>query len=222
MNKTIVTLIWLTVASHGAPSPSEIATLRLKAEAMSVEYSSTSNVVVLVMSAESEESLSSVDIFAPGGASVLRMKANGGRKLAVSGYTIESQESSYEEFFGTYPEGLYPIRARTADGRPVRGEATLSYVLPSPAVVIYPLEGTENLPTSGLVIRWQPDAQAAGHYVSLEQNGNDGLTVELPPGTDHFSVPDGILLPHTKTQIEVGVIGENGNRTLVELSCSTR
>jgi hypothetical protein len=222
MNKAIALLIGLTLTSHDAPSPSVIATLRLKEEAMSLEYTSTANEVVVVMSAESEESLSSVDIFSPGGAAVLRMKASGGRKLALSGYTIESQETSFEEFFGTYPEGMYSIRALTGDGRPVRGRAALSYVLPAPAVVLHPLQGAGDLPTSGLVIRWKSDSQATGYYVSLEQNENDGLTVKLPPGTEHFSVPDGILLPHTKTQVEVGVIGENGNRTLVEISCSTR
>ncbi len=221
MNKAIIIVIGLTLVSLDAPSPTDFATLRLKDEAMNLEYSATADKVVLVMSAESDESLSSVDILAPGGASVLRMRADGGRKLALSGYTIESQEKSIAEFFGTYSEGTYNIRARTVDGRPVRGQAALSYVLPSPAAMVYPLPGAADLPTRGLVIRWKPDTQAAGYHVVLEQNENDGLSVDLPKGTDQFIVPDGILLPNTKTQVEVGVIGENGNRTLVEIACAT-
>ncbi len=221
MNKALFTLIGLGLVSLDGPSPLPIDTLRLKEEAMSLEYTATSNEVVLVMSAEAEESLGTVELLAPNGSSVLRMRADGGRKLALSGYTVESQELEIAELFAAYPEGTYHIRARTLDGRPVVGEAELSHVLPAAPILTYPADGAAGLPASGLVIRWEPDAEAAAYHVNLEQNENDGLSVELPPGSKQFVVPDGILLPNTKTQIELGVIGENGNRTFVEILCTT-
>jgi hypothetical protein len=221
MNRALFAWIALGLVSLDGPSPLAIDTLRLKEEAMTLEYTATSNEVVVVMSAEAEESLGSVELVAPSGASVLRIRSDGGRKLALSGYSIESQEMEIAELFGVYPEGTYHIRARTPDGRPVVGEAVLSHVLPATPVLIHPQEGAVGLPTSGLVIRWEPDAQAAAYHVNLEQNENDGLSVELPPGSKQFVVPDGVLQPNTKTQIELAVIGENGNRTLVEILCTT-
>lgn len=222
MYKVITTLGAFALASLDLPIAKNDTALRLKEETMSLEYTATADEVVLVMSAESEESLSSIDVRDPKGASVLKMRAAGGRKLALSGYTVESQETSFAEFFGTYSEGLYRIHARTADGRDVKGQALLSYTLPAAPEMVYPLEGAVDVPASGLVIRWKADASAAGYQVVLEQDENDGLSVALPPGTDSFQVPDGVLHPHTKTQVEVAVIGENGNRTLVEIACATR
>ena len=222
MNKATLALIGLTFVSHDAPSPTDVDALQLKEEEMVLEYSATLNEAAILMAAESEESLGSVEVYAPDGTSVLRVQSSGGRKLALSGYKIESQEMDLAELCASYAQGTYHIRARTADGRIARGTAALSHVIPPPAVVLFPVEGTLDLPTSGLVIRWKPDVEAAGYQLHLEQNENDGLSVELPPGSDHFVVPDGILRPNTKTQVEVAVIGENGNRTLVELSCATK
>ncbi|MFN0244522.1 MAG: hypothetical protein ACKVWV_16660 [Planctomycetota bacterium] len=222
MYRVIVTTAAFVLASFERPTPKSESAIAFKDEAMVFEYVPATGEAVLVMSAESDASLSSVDIRGPHGASIMKLRCEGGRQLALSGYKVESEESDLAQLFDAYPEGVYRIRARAVDGRSVKGEAMLSYTLPLAAAMVYPLEGATDVPTSGLVIRWNADASAAAYQVSLEQDDNDGLTVQLPAGKQFFEVPDGFLASNTKTKIEIAVIGVNGNRTLVEVACATQ
>ena len=211
------TLSWQQPQQH-QPRPF----LVFKEEAMTLEYTVTENETMIRVAAETETALTSVDIRDPHGNPIMMMRTHRGRGLALSGFEIETEETEPGGLIGRYPEGTYEFRARTTDGRIVLGSASLSHELPKAPVILYPSEGELNVPSSNLTVRWQPQGEAEGYVVSLEQDDNDGITVNLDADTSQFTVPARILEPNTETQVEVGAIGSNGNCTLVEVTFMTR
>ena len=195
--------------------------LQLKDEQMILEYDANTDEVVVIVEGESEEALIQVEVRTPSGSPIIKLTSQETQGLALQSFMVETLESSYAEVLQAFAEGIYDIRARTVDGEPMLGSVALSHALPPAPVITYPVEGDTNVPTSNFTVSWVPDPEASGYRVSLEQNDNDGLTVELPAGTGVFHVPDGILKPGTRTFVEVGAIGLNGNCTLVEVGFRT-
>ncbi len=195
----------------------------LQEERMIIEYSAATDEAAVIVEAESEEALASVVVLGPNDVSVLELRSSrDGLDLAISGFVVERREMSTEVLFETYREGTYTMQAMSADGRSARGSAVLSHdLLPAPTL-LYPPNGTSNVPTD-LIVGWISDPQALGGYqVVLEQDENDGLTARLPAGTSSFQVPEGVLSPGKESHVEVGAIGSNGNITLVESFFTTR
>jgi hypothetical protein len=222
MDKATIGVLSMSLLALGGQEHYQAPSLRLKEERMTLEYTATADEAVVIMEAESEIPLDRLEIRDPRGARVLEMRAQGGHPLAVSGFSIESAELDGSSILDAFGEGTYTMRARSLDGRPVEGGARLVHgLLPAP-VVLYPLDGDDAVPSEDLEIRWMPDARATAYRIVLEQNENDGLRVDLPPGSDSFRVPNGLLQPSTETLVEVGVVAPNGNCTLVEFSVETR
>ncbi len=218
MYKTTLAFTMLALGAFGLQQASDDMVLRLKEERMILEYSATLNEAVLIAEAESEQALGRVEVRDSGGAPMLHMWAPVGTTL--SGFKVETGESSLADVLATYPEGVYPMRARARDGSCVEGSAVLSHRLPAAPVVIYPTEGDSSVPTN-FTVTWTPDPGAAGYQVILEQDENDGLIVKLPAGSGSFRVPDRVLESGKETLLEVVAIGSNGNRTQVEVSFTT-
>ncbi len=190
--------------------------LGLKEETMTLEYTAAVDEAVLIVEAESESGLGRVEVQGPGGMPLFKLRRGDAQSFALSGFVVETRETSAKSVFRAYPEGVYDIRAWTVEGQGLHGSARLSHdLLPAP-IAIYPFEGAVNVPTDPLVV-WVANPEATGYRVILEQNDNDGLMVELSAGTSSFRVPAGILAPDTKSQLEIGAIGRNRNSTLVEV-----
>jgi len=223
MFKATIALAAVSLAAFGAERPYQEMrpTLRLKEEKMSIEYTATANEAVIVVEGESETALESVEILMPDGMTMLELHSKSGGPAAFSGFVLETQESTVDDLIAHYGEGRYDVRARAMDGAPVLGGASLSHALLPPPVVLYPYEGAIGVPSGDLKIFWIPDPAATAYTVSLEQGENDGLTVRLPADSKSLHIPKGILFPDTETQLEIGVTGANGNRTLVEIEFRT-
>ena len=205
----------------GVDERTESEAPRLKEERMVLELTATSGEATLIVEAESEGGLERVEVRSPRGESLLRLRSAEGRDVALQGFVIETRETSVESILSTFPEGRYDLRAWTTDGDSVRGAARFAHALPRAPEVLYPYDEAVNVPTN-LTVGWKPDPEAVRYQVILEQNENDGLTVNLPAGSDAFHVPPGVLAPGTESLLEVGAIGANGNRTLVEVRFTTR
>ena len=194
--------------------------LGLKEETMRLEYTAAVDEAVLIVEAESESGLGRVEVRGPNGAPIFKLRKGDARSFALSGFMVETLETSAASLFAAYPEGVYNVRAWTLEGQQLRGSAELSHdLLPAP-IAVYPFEGAVNVSTTPLVV-WIGDPEATGYRVVLEQNENDGLMAELSADTNSFQVPEGILAPDTRSQLEIGAIGSNGNSTLVEISFFT-
>ncbi len=197
------------------------APVRLKEERMILEYSATNHEAAVLVEAESEESLENIEVRDLQGTLLFDLRAEAGLDLALSGFSVESKEFSSTAIFDNYPAGTYELRARTVDGRQARGQAVFSHALPRAPIILYPAEGAHGVPTD-LRVRWTSVPEAVGYQVSLEQGESDGLAVQLSAGRNNLEIPDGVLAPGTETHVEVGAIGANGNRTLVEAVFTTR
>lgn len=223
MYKSAITLAGLSgaalalAANAHPPVPSSI----LKEESMTIEYTANSGESVIRFEAESEFPLARAQIRSPGGEALFDIQAPGGVGLSLQGFLLETSESSIHDLFESYPEGVYPIRARTVDGYPALGAAVLSHDLLRPPVVTFPTEGSVGVPVD-LTVRWVNDPRAAGYEVILEQGENDDLKVLLPPNSESFQVSPGVLESGTESKVEVGAISSGGNCTLIEVTFTTR
>lgn len=222
MYRTCTILAALSLAAVAQPGRSAPSPVSLKEERLTLEYTATNGEAAVVMSAESESLLARVEIRDPRGTRVLDLRGEEGKRLALSGFEVESRESSPAELLETFAEGVYDLRARTVDGELLVGSAYLSHELPRAPTVTHPLEGSRDVPAEDLVVTWMPDPHAVAYQVVLEQNENDGLSARLPAGRTSLRVPAGVLAPGTASHVEVGAVGPSGNCTLVEVSFTTR
>jgi hypothetical protein len=204
----------------GSSGP-EDSTRLLKEERLSIQYTATAGEAVLVMSAESEVPLGLLELRDPLGRRTLRLLAGDGRALSLSGFEVESREGTLEELLASYPEGPYRFGGRTIAGHAIWGEATVEHTLPEPARILWPLQGARDVPGDGLTVTWEGDPSAGGFHVILEQGDNDGISIHVPGDSDSLVIPPGVLEPGTETLLEIGTIGPNGNRTLVEVTFTT-
>jgi hypothetical protein len=204
------------------PAPGADA-VHLRGARISFEYTASSDQAALVVEAESETGLDRIEVRDPSGAAILGLRGAGtGRGQGMYGFRVEAAEAPPSDLFDVYPEGLYRIRARTADGRLAVGTARLSHRLARAPVVLHPQSGQAGVPSSDLVLSWTPDPEAAEVRVNLEEGETDRMSVRLAGGTGSFRVPDGVLSPGRRCLLEVGVVGADGNCTIVEVPFSTR
>lgn len=206
------------VSGHDSRSGSTV--FSIKEESATIEFTATSGEAVVVFEAESEEVMRSVQVQRPDGRDVLRIWAGGGSGSRISGFIVETGETTPDDLLAHYGEGRYEMAAIASDGRRASGGATLSHALLPAPVALYPLEGDIGVPTTATV-RWIPDPNAAEYKIVLEQDENDGLTARLPAGSSSFQIPAGILRSQTVSHVEIGAVAENGNTTLVEIEFVT-
>jgi hypothetical protein len=196
---------------------------RLKEARIAAEFTAGSGEVALVVSAEGETGLDSVEIRDPSGLRVAGLASGTrGRSLGLYGFRLEVAETNRATFFATYPPGPYEIRARTRDGRTAIGTARLAHSVPLPPIAVYPRDGELDVPSSGLSIRWLTDPDTAHYQVGLEEGETDLLAVRLGAGTGSFTVPDGVLAPGHRYKLEIGAVGSEGNCTFREVWFRTR
>jgi hypothetical protein len=221
MHKSALAAV-MTLGFFARPEPNAVQSAPpLKEEHMLLQYTPAIDQAVVIVEAESETSLSRVEVRNPEGVAIIDLRASGIHATGLSGFTLETRECGLEAMLATCPAGPYRIRSRTEDGRPAVGGAILSHeLLPAPRVS-QPLDGAVDVPAAQLDIAWLPDPAAIGYTITLEQGENDGLTVKLPAGSGSFHVPSNVLAPGQPTHLEIGAIAPNGNRTLVEIDFQT-
>ncbi len=220
MLRPTLALTALALTALGTPTPQRPAG-RFKEEAITIEYTATNGEAALKLQAETEVAFEAVELRSPFGGTVLEMRGPGGQPLVLSGFVLESRETTLDELVATYPDGLYDLRGRSTDGRALVGRAKLSHRMPATPDLLFPSEGLAGVSTKDLEVRWTPDPAVARYRVVLEQGDNDGLSVELPAGSSSLRVPEGVLRPGTETLVEIGAVGPEGNCTLVEAVFTT-
>lgn len=217
----VLSLGFVAWQSTRSPGPAGQSFLDLEVARMTIEYKPSIDLATLVVKAESDQGLSSVEILDSRGRPILCMFGNDSRGSAVSDFQLDTPEVSAARLFLLFPEGPYAFRGLTQHGALALGSAELSHLLLAEPVVRYPFAGAAAVPTD-LTIEWASDPQAAGYHVGVEQDDNDGLVAKLPAGSSSFKVPGGILRRGVETKLEVVAVAHNGNGTLAEISFTTR
>jgi hypothetical protein len=190
------------------------------AESITIEWNPRHEAVIHI-SVDSEDDLARVQILRPDGRRLGQFDAPDHPERGLASLDVELREPDLDSLRANYSEGLYALRAATADGRVALGSATLSFSLPPATRIAYPRPDSL-VPSSNLTIAWQPEPGVTGYELQLEQSENDGLRVRLPPARSSFQVPDGVLRPGAETSLEIASIAANGNRTVVEVIFTTQ
>jgi hypothetical protein len=163
------------------------------------------------------------------------------RDLGISDFFFESREPPADEYSiadleKDFPEGKYRLSGIGFDGTPRVGTALFTHDIPAAPVIRSPELAEEEtaadvvLPTSGVVVGWEPvtttldgaPLAVTGYEVIVTQvehedpNGQSRpvYDVHLPADRTELAVVDGFLLPDTVYELEVLVLEESGNQTI--------
>jgi hypothetical protein len=217
----ILPLLGLGTASTVQPVVEE---LEFERADLILEFNATDGDAEIVLDLKSDEDLARLELRTPEGLSqeverkVLDVRSRSSLDLGVSQLLVETGEPSMSVVLAAYPEGTYELSGVTMDGTRFRNTIELDHELPAAPVILYPEDGDESVPISGLEVLWLPDPDAASWLVELEREDDlpGKIVATLPAGTFSFIVPDGFLVAGTEYQIGVRAIGDTKNVTVSE------
>jgi hypothetical protein len=164
------------------------------------------------------------------------------QRQSISGIFFESAEPPNDEvpiekILARFPEGLYAVRGRTADGKRLTGAATFTHAIPAGPVIIHPKDG-DIVPASNLVVMWshvtiritgQPITRT-GYQVIITKDVPDDphgfsrptFDVHVPPSVTSLTIPNEFLEPKTRYELEVLALEVSGNQTISVLFFQTQ
>jgi len=182
-------------------------------------------------------------VFDPRGRLILEVEPNRQlRKQSISGIFFESAEPPnaevpIEQILARFPEGLYDVRGRAADGRRLTGAATFTHTIPAGPEILHPLDETV-VSASNLVVSWKHVTETitgdpftrTGYQVIITKDVPDDphgfsrptFDVHVPPSVTSLTVPNEFLQPGTRYELEVLVLEVSGNQTLSSLFFETQ
>jgi hypothetical protein len=220
MSRTILTAAILLAACSGAARADgklEVATVSLE------QTIQDADIEIKFDAIGGEGGLAALKVVAPDGRTVIDFAA-AGSKLGMRHLTFESPEPKKAEgkLQADFPEGTYKFTASTTDGKKLQGEAALSHKFPDATSLLRPRPDEENVPVTGLQIRWKPVKDASGLTFVLEQEvtGRE-IHAEMPATVTSFPVPDGFLAPGTEYKVSIATVSKLGNRSVYETSFTT-
>lgn len=168
----------------------------------------------------------SVTIKDPNGRKILEVTSQGSsKKLGLTEFDFESQEPllAEEDVRDRFPEGVYTLVGRTVDGEKLTGEAVLSHDLPAAPINLEPADQVVD-PNGPISIAWNPGIGGEPvrfWVVEVETGEVQVLSAVLDVATTVLTIPAQLIKPGTEYEYEVIAVGENGNRTITEVSFMT-
>jgi len=124
-------------------------------------------------------------------------------RLNLNKITLESINTSYEDFIESFPEGTYNFYLFP---RPFKNSRSvlMSHDFPNTPVLIYPTDGAATVPLTPIIV-WAPFNSSDIDNLFLEIKGV-GLNyrIELLPNTITLALPIGLLKPITQYTLSLG------------------
>src|SRR5688572_9868202 len=161
--------------------------------------------------------------------------------LGIADFFFESREPPNDEYSiadleADFPEGEYRYSGIDPEGTAWIGTALFTHDIPAAPVITEPeladeeTAGDATLPTTGLVVRWEPVTETldgaaltvTGYEVIVTQVEHEDphgqsrpvYDVHVPGDRTELAVVDGFLEPATVYELEVLVLEESGNQTI--------
>jgi hypothetical protein len=220
MSKTILMAAVLLAACSGAARADE----KLEVATVSLEQTMQDADIEMKFDAiAGEGGLVTLKVVAPDGRTVIDLTAPDS-KLGMRHLTFESPEPKKADgkLQADFPEGTYKFTANTVDGKKLQGDAALSHKFPEATSLVRPRPDEENVPVTGLQIRWKPIKDVSGLVFVLEQEATGReIHAELPAAVTSFTVPDGFMTPGTEYKVSIGTVSKLGNKSVFETSFTT-
>lgn len=143
--------------------------------------------------------------------------------LLITDVLYESSEPGIAELELDFPAGEYTFAATFIDDADEEvegtGTVTLAYEVLSAPTITFPLEGALGISANNpLTITWTGiDAEADSIILELEADvSGETYGIELDAGETEFTIPANWMLPDTDYVIDLEVVHENGNFTVVD------
>jgi hypothetical protein len=177
-------------------------------------------------------------VFDPNGKQILEVEPKRQlKRQSISGIFFESAEPPNDEvpiekILARFPEGRYPVRGRTADGKGIRGAALFTHVIPEGPVITFP-EDEDIVPASDLQVTWNhvttsiegEPIHRTGYEVIITKDVRDDpngfslpvFDVHVPPSVSSLTVSNEFLQANTAYELEVLVLEVSGNQTISSL-----
>ena len=124
-------------------------------------------------------------------------------RLNLNKMTLESINTSYEDFIKSFPEGTYNFYLFP---RPIKNSqrVLMSHDFPNTPVLIYPTDGAANVPLTP-VIEWAQFSSSDIDNLFLEiKGGGINYRIELLSNTTTLALPIGLLKPITQYTLSLG------------------
>jgi hypothetical protein len=124
-------------------------------------------------------------------------------RLNLNKITLESINTSYEDFIDAFPEGTYNFYLFPRLFKNSRN-VLMSHDFPNTPVLIYPTDGASTVPLTP-IIEWAQFSSSDIDNLFLEIKGI-GLNyrIELLPNTTSLALPIGLLKPITQYTLSLG------------------
>jgi hypothetical protein len=124
-------------------------------------------------------------------------------RLNLNKITLESINTSYEDFIESFPEGTYNFYLFPRPFKNFRS-VLMSHDFPNTPVLIYPTDGAATVPLTPIIV-WAPFNSSDIDNLFLEITGV-GLNyrIELLPNTTTLALPIGLLKPITQYTLSLG------------------
>jgi hypothetical protein len=124
-------------------------------------------------------------------------------RLNLNKMTLESINTSYEDFIKSFPEGTYNFYLFP---RPIKNSqrVLMSHDFPNTPVLIYPTDGAANVPLTP-VIEWAQFSSSDIDNLFLEiKGGGVNYRIELLSNITTLALPIGLLKPITQYTLSLG------------------
>lgn len=126
---------------------------------------------------------------------------------------------SFDDFKFWFPEGDYKMTLTPPSYG--RWKVHMTHNFPSTPAVLYPLEGSMDVPTN-LVIAWAPITGIMGLRLELVSGTGLAFSIDLPINATSYTVPINLLRPNTGYQLllEAKVTDFAGNNLITTQTIS--
>jgi hypothetical protein len=194
-------------ADPAAPvTPEQISTV--------VRWNATDDDAQVWLTAVSPElAMATITVQAPDGRAIFRERLDRTGGHGQERLEHRSSEHSLADLEEIYPAGRYRWTGRTADGERIRGTTEVVYELPDAPTILTPADEATEVPVDGVVVTWEPVANARWILVEVEADG-DGreLLIRIEGTATSLGLPAGYLEPGTDYEVELKAIHPNGNQ----------
>lgn len=195
---------------------------------------------------EVEEALFSIDYTAAAGTAQMELKLEGGGEVfrfqifgpeddlkfeaecflpmqaGAEGLDLDSFDAPLADLLAAWPEGEYLVVAWGLDGTLYMGDGSVDHDLLDAVEITVPADGAEGVATDAFTVQWGAVEGAELYRVEVEEEDGDTSVSSIVPGdTTSIAMDPAFFKAGTEYEIDLEVVGENGNVTSTSISFTT-
>jgi len=198
--------------------------------AFHVVYNGTDDDAQVIIEAEAfdETIMTELSITGPNGEEVNEMEFKDSEDLGITDVLFESSEPSISVLEQDFPAGIYIYSATFINDNDLEyigtGTIELSYDILALPAITFPLPANTGIfPGNAFTITWAniPAGAKAIHLEIEADLSGETFSVDLDTNTTEFTIPANWMIPNTEYVIDLEVVHDNDNVTVVDVIFTT-